>query len=111
MSPYQIKNGALICSVLVLREDTSVKSGPSRKKDDWLLYAIDLRVVNTMKQAGFEGEEVNRTCLYHNGDLIAIVDVPMHELLPHWLKTLHKFETSHLATGLSHPQDRDEMFG
>lgn len=100
MKDWRIINGAFIGKVLVLRdiEGTGVAGKMLPKKEEgWIPYAVDLRVVSTMKQDGFadgpEPERAGYTALYHNGSFIATVNAPFEELLPHWLSHCHVFQT------------------
>lgn len=86
---WRVDNGAFIGKALVNRESIN-GMGLTTKEDDWLDYAVDLRVINSLKPDSFD--ELDRTALYHNGDFVATVNAPFAELLPQWLKVRHVYD-------------------
>jgi hypothetical protein len=92
---WEVKNGAFVGYVLVDVDDEDIRGTigkMSRRTDGWLYYCADLRAVNEMKRRGIKGDEMDQTCLYHNGTLIGIVNAPMEALVPEWLKVRHVFD-------------------
>lgn len=89
---WDVRNGAFIGFTLVSREDKEAGGGMKRMKDDWMPWAVDLRVINAIKQYGFDQEDSGYTALYHSGRFVGCVNVSYDELLPCWLATRDLFD-------------------
>lgn len=91
---WRVENGAFIGYLLVSIEvkGTGNRIGMKRVSDGWLAYCCDLRQIHEMKRRGLEGDDINMTCLYHSGTLVAVVNTPIEELTPEWIKTRHLYD-------------------
>lgn len=98
---WTVQNGAFVGSCLVSREMERCGFGmPTQSGEDWIMYAVDLRVINAVKQYGFDEPEL--TSLYHNNEFVACVNVPLSELMPYWIRVRHLYDDSaHHAPSVS----------
>lgn len=90
---WRVDNGTFVGHIMVLREvpGTAVPGKMlASKEEDWLPYAVDLRVVNALKQYSFE--EPHLSALFHNGTFIGCVNAPFDDLITHWTAVRHVYD-------------------
>lgn len=88
---WSIRNGAFVGYCLVaVEQDHDGRGMKPAPKDGWLPFAHDLRPITGLKQA--EPDHPERTSLYHNGAFVAIVNAPLHAIMPHWISVRHAYD-------------------
>ena len=87
---WRVENHTFIGYVLVNREDTEAKGAMKRRVLDWILYAMDLRPINSIRVS--DHLNIGHTDLSHNGTCVATVNAPFDELLPHFLAARSVFD-------------------
>lgn len=88
---YSIRNGCFIGYALVMVPVEHTKPGMKPAPvEGWRFWAVDLRDVSQIG-AGVEHPD-ERSILFHGNTEIITVNVPPHDLLPHWLAVRHAFE-------------------
>lgn len=90
---WRVENGVFIGQVLVDAEPVSQPGKMAQKGGDaWIPLAMDLRVINSIKQRKPDDDGNCNCCLYHNDAFVATVNCSFADLLPHFLSTRNYFD-------------------